>query len=585
MSSFWEKTGGHSWRLRHEPPRPPEDPDGPEEAEEAEEAVPEGGAYGRASPLRYLEALRSLIFARLYRLALQRRRQKRRGRPGLVSLRSAIQRRALQVLAPGKDAQAGTENVYARARLERAELTESYAYEQEISLNPSKNISKTSKGSLKLTIPYDGYKYFTRQARADIEQAIGGTNSKRTAEAVIGYLLLANYGNTDLDAVLELSNRYGAVPIRVPVATDPGASSLEHLTSDRQTCVIDYEYEPSSQQLRLHPIDVQMKLLDPDSLGTLPPNLLGEEGRTKIDDIVTRMTQQVNFRPYLWLCMIVSLHLPRPSSGIKLTPKVTKMALHWPTITSLDALRLTVDDNDVPLKYNPETGSVEWSDISMAPADDTDHDGDIWLYQTSEIILAIKQPGELYQEQNLDGQVEVEVPGYLMSGLEARLFSATGGLSRTVKPTLVCNLSSQVKLILDDAFAKREFSPWQQLYFDEIILEEARITDIVTALQDRKFEVMSQTLPGDRNDRFLVAKRREGPDHMVLWLLIERQRYQTERASKVPGGHTYKSLFESGELRVFIRGTLPRDSRELTHEMNALQQTLRERFDRVRARR
>jgi hypothetical protein len=55
--------------------------------------------------------------------------------------------------------------------------------------------------------------------------------------------------------------------------------------------------------------------------------------------------------------------------------------------------------------------------------------------------------------------------------------------------------------------------------------------------------------------------------------------------NELPGGHTYKSTLDSGELKVYIRGSLERDSRELTREMNALQHSLRERFDRLRARR
>jgi hypothetical protein len=261
------------------------------------------------------------------------------------------------------------------------------------------------------------------------------------------------------------------------------------------------------------------------------------------------------------------------------------MALDWPTITSLDALSLTVSGDPVPLRYNPETRSIEWSDIAMTSANDPDDTSDIQLYRKAEIVLVIRQPGELYQQPSLDGQVEVEVPGYLMSGLECRLYGATGSLSRTTSPELVCKISTKIRLILDDAFAKRTFSPWQHLYFDEIVPEEARITDIVTALEDRGLLVESQIQSNDGQDRILVAKRREGPDYMVMWLLIRQRRYQTEREKKVPGGHTYKSVFESGELRVFIRGTLPRDSCELTHEMNALQQALRERFERVRARR
>ena len=542
MSSFWEKIGGRTWRPDPEPPVPPEQTE-PEESARLRKRVP-----------RYLADARSLVFARLHRLILRKRRKKRRRQSTFVRLREAAQLGTLQMLAPAKDPQT---EIYARAAVENAELTECYTYDQEISRNASKTTRGRPTGHIKLDIPYDGHKYFTRQARADIESAAKDGRIKPDTEAVIGHLLLTNYGNTDLDTMLDLSDRYGAVPIRVPVGANGSTSRMDHLTSDRQTCVIAYDYAPSSQRPRLHPIDVQIELLDPDSLGSLPLEF-PKERHDGINDIIPSMTQQVNFRPYLWLLMTVSLHLPCKSRDHNLRPKITKMSLDWPTITSLDALSLTVSGNDVPLRYNPETRSLEWSDLSIASADDDPDDtSDIQLYRNSKILLVIKQPGELYQQPSLDGQVEVEVPGYLMSGLECRLYGATGSLSRITTPKLVCKISTRIHLILDDAFAKRTFSPWQHLYFDEIVPEEARIRDIVTALEDRGFLIESQTLLNDRQDLFLVARRREGPDFMIMWLLIERRRYQTERANKVPGGHTYKSVFESGELRVFIRGTLP----------------------------
>jgi hypothetical protein len=593
MSSFWQKISGRIWTsvadrpISPEMPDPPEKPDPEEKLDPEERTSPEQTSGIRKPGSALLTGARSLVLARLHRVVLRKRRKRRPRQSRIVRLRETVQLSALQMLAPVNDARNLSDEIYARARLERAELTECYTYEQEISRNASKTTGDMPTGQIKLVIPYDGHRYFTREAHADVVNAAKDGLIDPDAEVVVGHLLLTSYAHTDLDAMLNLSEGYGAVPIRMPVAIDGSASQgFDHLTSDRQTCVITYDYAPTSQQPGLHPIDVQMELMDPDSFAALPLELLTEEGFTN-NEIVSTMTQQVTFRPYLWLRITVSLHLPCSSdeNNDDLHPVISKMALDWPTITSLDALSLTASGKAVPLRYNPETRSIEWSDIPMTAATDPDGDSDIQLYRNSDIVLVIRQPGELYRQPSLDGQVEVEIPDYLMSGLDARLYGATGALSRTTKPKVVSKISTKIHLILDDAFAKRTFSPWQQLYFDEIVPEEARITDIVTALQDRGFLVEPQLLPNDREDRFLVAKRREGPDFMVLWLLIERQRYKTERENKVPGGHTYKSAFESGELRVFIRGTLPRDSCEMTHEMNALQHALRERFDRVRARR
>ena len=71
---------------------------------------------------------------------------------------------------------------------------------------------------------------------------------------------------------------------------------------------------------------------------------------------------------------------------------------------------------------------------------------------------------------------------------------------------------------------------------------------------------------------------------MDLWILVEGQRFQVEREVKTIGGLTRKRVIESGELSLFMRGTLSGGSRTLTHEMNTLHRTLRERYNRMRRR-
>src|SRR6266536_979437 len=274
-------------------------------------------------------------------------------------------------------------------------------------------------------------------------------------------------------------------------------------------------------------------------------------------NLAPKLAQQVSFKSSLSFRMTVTLHIPRRSGNARPSPKISRMALDWPTVTSLDSLTLSVEGKNVPLRYNPVDQIIEWSDILMYPTsswdkgevpDGTEDDagdgndgdgndgGDIRSYRSRTMYLSVGQPGELYRQPSLKGRVEIEISDYLISGMEARLFNAVGAREKI-------------------------------------------------ALEDRGFEVSDQALPGDGKDRFLAAWRREGPDDMNIWLLIQPRYYETERVNRVPGGHTYKSTFESGELKVFMRGALPRDSRDLTHEMYALQRALRERFDRVRARR
>ena len=148
--------------------------------------------------------------------------------------------------------------------------------------------------------------------------------------------------------------------------------------------------------------------------------------------------------------------------------------------------------------------------------------------------------------------------------------------------------------MLDDAFAKRDRSPGHYLFFDEIIPDEMRITDITTALEDRGFAVRKVWPIGDGpyedDDEPLiwlhVAHRKVGPDDMILWIRTTGRRFVTERKTVMPGGVTHRTELPSGELGIVIRGSLPRDSEgQLTREMNVLHGMLRERYGRARQRR
>jgi hypothetical protein len=125
----------------------------------------------------------------------------------------------------------------------------------------------------------------------------------------------------------------------------------------------------------------------------------------------------------------------------------------------------------------------------------------------------------------------------------------------------------------------------QQLHFDEVIPSEMRIDDIKTALENLGFRVVDPWPNRGPEDRWLWAERAEGPDTLRLDLYVEGKRHKARRQRRVPGGVTYRTDLDSGELRIYIYGALPRDSQQVVQEMNALRRALRERFDRLPARR
>jgi hypothetical protein len=200
------------------------------------------------------------------------------------------------------------------------------------------------------------------------------------------------------------------------------------------------------------------------------------------------------------------------------------------------------------------------------------------------MVLNIGHPGELFKEEKLAVNAEVEIPDYLLSGLEALLFDATGG-KQGKQPKLVTRFHIRTDLYPADVFARRIFSPYQQFVFDDIIPDEMRITDIVTVLRNSRFDVYDRWPDtGDKDDSntlkwLLMAKRSQGPDDLQLLVAVEGKRDVMDREQIMADSMVKLSgNKESGQLRISVLGMLPRDHKELTREMNALQQALRDRF-------
>jgi hypothetical protein len=503
----------------------------------------------------------------------------------------------------------GTDAVYARAMLERAEITERYYVEQEISKNRSIALSGSPgtehadepPGRIEMSIPFDGHDYFTQQAYEDVTRRLAHLEPRRRM-AKIGYLLLRDDEKTSLRTSLSLNDKYGAVPIEIPVTQADG--SLAPLTADRKACWIRYDYEPEPPDIV--PIQLAIMLYDPDSLDLPTVDLMDGQGKRHVDDVIKRIRQQVSFKSELLLHVVVRLLLPVKKDYPRPEPFVARVSVGWPTVTSLQTLSLhfgegltTVTSDglkDAPVRYNPVKRRLEWEQVPMAWVRTNPADGDesICSYRSADMLLSIRHPGELYEQPSLEVHAEAEVPGYLLSGLEARLYDATGRPQK-LQPKLITRVSSDVRVVLNDAFARRDFSPFQHLVFDEIIPDDMRIADIITALNDAGFTV-SRVRPEHQGHEvdaetgtlnwFLAARRREGPDDMDLWIFVEGRRYTTMRETVMHGGGvTHRTRLDSGELKMFMRGTLAGDHKELAREMNALHQALRERYDRVRSRR
>jgi hypothetical protein len=529
----------------------------------------------------------------------------------------------------GWQASNGTE-IFARAMLRHAGIMEEYFVQQDISENSSTRHGGPPAGRIELELPYDGHRFLTRDAQNDVALGLAA-HPEGDGTAVIGHLLLRNYANTDLADSLGLSGQHEAVPIRVPTGGEPDGDRLGRLIADRQTCITRYEFVPRTPALI--PATLDISLLDPDRYGSgMPPvPLRSDDGRTAgdlIDQLLgtpagrryvtavrDRIRQPPSFEDGLTLCIVVKLTVPAKTMPAKrgdrdgLEPVITRVAIDWPAITYPRTIHLRVPygqpgpeagagRGELPVRYNPFAQRIEWCpgpETIWATKKSSPAGGEVRYFESAPMYLSMSQPAVLYAQAKLHVQAEIQVPGYLLSGLQARVYDARGYIRQKPPVDLVTKIHPSATLILDDAFAKREFSPSQHLFFDEVIPDKARVTDIIAALRDRGFDAREAWAgsSGGVNDAqlattswLLVAHRQHGPDDMLLWILVEGSTFMTERRTEIPGGEVeHLTDLPSGELRLFIHGTLARDSNDLTHEINALQSRLREQFSRVRQRR
>lgn len=541
--------------------------------------------------------------------------------------------------------------VFARAVPEKVRIVETYSYQQEVSRNRDihQDESKPPTGRIEVAVPYDGNHFFTRQARSDVEAQVPPDNTIPT-DALVGHVVLTDYGAADFRGAGNRSGGFTSIPIRVPVSGGRLPRGYHHLVEDLVSCVINHDYQPDPSRPEILPVTITFELLDGDSLDVRGAVRSMSTGRAK--DQAKKITSLGTFGPYLQLKVQVLAHVE--GGAVDLDPVVSRVAIKWPTVTSLSSFTLGMSDESKPeLRYNPETGCIEWRDIPLTavrtdaeqqaadkkaaedkdedkdkaenkaddkadseddePADEdaaedaeepevSDDDGEeppkqertepdpvesdvaIRTYQSPVMSLYILQPGELYQRQKLPATVDVTIPK-LLSGTEARLFGGDGRRVGDCAPELTSEVSTELEMILDDAFAERVVSTTQRLHFEEVPFSSFRVEDIRKALRGFGFWAdYDEQLSTDPFRHLLVYSRQEGADQMQLWYVIDGTRVTTKR-EKVVAGETLTTAIDGGDLDIFVYGTLRANSRKVTQMMNAVQEVLRLSFAHVRVRR
>lgn len=489
--------------------------------------------------------------------------------------------------------------IYARGCPERVTLKEIYTYTRTISRNPSTK-SGTPTGQIEIVVPYDGQQFFTREACADVEQQLGSTNPADDVDAQVGHLLLANYERTNIKDEPELAAimQHDSLPICVPVVCGAFDQS-EHLYDDQQAAQVTYSYTPKHPDIV--PLNIELEITDEESFSALFEQLSSNQP-VAWEQVFTQVAQQSSFSPALGLHLRAILTLPAKTPDT-VVARVARVALEWPTLTSFRTYNLRIaDEPTLPvLRYNPAKACIEWENVQMHPRGDAPTPAPATngaapdtaparplRFQSRPMHLRVSHPGELYGHEKLKYTVEVEIKGMLLSGTEMRVFDGTGARVDEKRCTheLVTRIVMEIELVLADAFANREFFPYQHHVFPEIIPDDMRMADIHTILSDQGFRNFRKyDVPGEPETlrHIIQANRGEGQHIMRLLVLVEGKHYLAERQTELAGGQIYTSFVDSGELTINLLGALPGDSRPLVRCMNDIQAALYDRFARLRA--
>ncbi|WP_433558352.1 hypothetical protein ACQPWY_07180 [Pseudonocardia xinjiangensis] len=504
-------------------------------------------------------------------------------------------------------------------------------------------------GRIEVVVPLDGYRHFTRDAIKDVQGQIGehrGRGNDKTVVATIGHLVLTNLRDASRADGKSIADARGAIRLRVPIrAANLGDADL---ANDAREARLAFDYRPPVLGSYVFPIQLDVEILDPEDNSLLGSEFGPKWGRTISDEMARQpaFSSELRLMFRIRLAWPRRRGIRKPRMRIKnfslSWPTVTSLEprslrLNYGTARTAE------------MQYNPATGSLQWFDIPLVgekgeqakvghaadpggesddsdepdqatvgePAegdqdasdqerdepdeegeDDGDEDedededveagnADVWNERSEDVFLYVRQPGQLRKEAALTGTVEVEVASQLMSGIDARLFDAVGFRHRRGVLTLKTTLHLTFEIVLEDVFNRRPLSATHTLHFDEVVPDVQRVEDIKAALRDRGFDVASYPRGKDQDslEWGIRASRSDGPDRIVLSIVVRGRRYRTTRRSGTPGWHRYTSEMDSGELRLAIHGKYPRHSRELTTEVNALRQALASRFRNMAAQR
>ena len=303
-----------------------------------------------------------------------------------------------------------TARLFARARPAVIICRETLAYQIEIPQSTTARLQSPGKarGKITLRIPYDGYQSFSREALDDVKPHLQPASFPYELSATIGYLGLVNYQHLELDDERRADLYHNTVRLEIPVRNHQ-LTNLEQLCADTFRYEIAYIYQYAPPQ----GFEVAVKATLSDE------NLQPPSTDCRPDHDPTN-TYPTDFTSYLILCIQVRLYLPQESNtqgpAQRPAPELKSFRLQCPMGTLYQDVQLCLDHkNDVqscidhenekehPFVYALERGEIEWKDLRLDPAENSDETGlNRRLFTTPPMRLRFRHPETLSRFHNHD---------------------------------------------------------------------------------------------------------------------------------------------------------------------------------------
>ncbi|MFZ1711411.1 MAG: hypothetical protein WAW20_22725, partial [Anaerolineae bacterium] len=188
----------------------------------------------------------------------------------------------------------------------------------------------------------------------------------------------------------------------------------------------------------------------------------------------------------------------------------------------------------------------------------------------------------LYQVDSLDGEVEIELPGLLLSGLQTFYYDGIGRRLDQVKQEKISCLLLHFKLILADLFAQRQVLLYRQAHVPNAGLRGLRLPELETHLADSSFRitrVVENRVAGNDWQTVFGVEPRARPQSLQAWVVLGGRRSTATR-----GNNLYSlATVTHSELDIQLHCLSSAEHLETALTLNRLQTALIAHFEQMGA--